>query len=441
MTTPVIDNAGAAAPADALNLPVPKVPRDKRQAAMPFILIAVLIDMVSIGIIVPVIPALVGSLTGSQTDHAFWLGVVSFAFGIANFFGAPILGGLSDRYGRRPVLLLGFCGLAFTFFATALSSTLWMLIVVRLLGGGLQANAAVANAYVADISAPEERAKRFGMLGAMFGIGFILGPAMGGVLGAIDLHLPFFVAGGFALVNLAYGFFVLPESLPLDRRRPFTWQSANPITSLKALAKLKGVGRLVGVIACTGLAQGVLYNSWVLYATFKFGWDSSANGWSLAAIGVVSVFVQGYLLGKLLKKFAPPRLAVFGLISSMLAYALWGAAVAGWMMYAVIFANVLGFTVSSSIQSIVSSAADDRSQGQTMGAVSALNSLTAVLGPLITTPLLMMVSHLPQGHWAIGAPLYCGALLQAMALFLAWTHFRRMDTQPPRAAMARPGTP
>ena len=441
MTTPVTADAGAAAPADALKPPAPKLPRDQRAAAMPFILVAVLIDMVSIGIIVPVLPALVGSLTGSQADHAFWLGVVSFAFGIANFFGAPILGGLSDRYGRRPVLLLGFCGLAFTFFATALSSTLWMLIVVRLLGGGMQANAAVANAYVADISAPEERAKRFGMLGAMFGIGFILGPAMGGVLGAIDLHLPFFVAGGFALVNLAYGFFVLPESLPLDRRRPFTWQSANPITSLKALAKLKGVGRLVGVIACTGLAQGVLYNSWVLYATFKFGWDSSANGWSLAAIGVVSVFVQGYLLGKLLKKFAPPRLAVFGLISSMLAYALWGAAVAGWMMYAVIFANVLGFTVSSSIQSIVSGAADDRSQGQTMGAVSALNSLTAVMGPLITTPLLVAVSDLPQGHWAIGAPLYCGALLQAMALFLAWTHFRRAGTLPPRAALATPGTP
>lgn len=437
MTTPVIDNAGVATPVE-----VPKpTGRDKRQAAMPFILVAVLIDMVSIGIIVPVIPALVGSLTGSQADHAFWLGVVSFAFGIANFFGAPILGALSDRYGRRPVLLLGFCGLAFTFFATALSTTLWMLIVVRLLGGGLQANAAVANAYVADITAPVDRAKRFGMLGAMFGIGFILGPAMGGVLGAINLHLPFFVAGAFALVNLLYGCFVLPESLPVDRRRAFAWSSANPITSLKALANLKGVGRLVGVIACTGLAQGVLYNCWVLYATFKFGWDSSANGWSLAAIGVVSVFVQGYLLGKLLKKFPPHRLAVFGLISSMLAYALWGAAVAGWMMYAVIFANVLGFTVNSSIQSIVSSAADDRSQGRTLGAVSALNSLTAVMGPLITTPLLVMVSDLPQGHWAIGAPLYCGALLQAMALFFAWTHFRRMAAQPPRVAVVTPGAP
>ena len=224
MTDPVIDNAGVAAAVD----PSKPLARDKRQAAMPFILIAVLIDMVSIGIIIPVLPALVGSLTGSQADHAFWLGVVSLAFGIANFFGAPILGALSDRYGRRPVLLLGFCGLAFTFFATALSTTLWMLIVVRLLGGGMQANAAVANAYVADITAPADRAKRFGMLGAMFGIGFILGPAMGGVLGAIDLHLPFFVAGTLALVNLMYGCFVLPESLPVDRRRAFEWKSANP---------------------------------------------------------------------------------------------------------------------------------------------------------------------------------------------------------------------
>ena len=160
----------------------------------------------------------------------------------------------------------------------------------------------------------------------------------------------------------------------------------------------------------------------------------------LAAIGVVSVFVQGYLLGKLLKRFPPPRLAVLGLISSMLAYALWGAAVAGWMMYAVIFANVLGFTVNSSIQSIVSGAADERSQGQTLGAVSALNSLTAVMGPLITTPLLVMVSDLPQGHWAIGSPLYCGALLQATALYLAWTHFRRMGNRAPQAVAAASGT-
>ncbi|MEN9544354.1 MAG: hypothetical protein RLZZ598_1187, partial [Pseudomonadota bacterium] len=222
---------------------------------MPFILITVLIDMVSIGLIVPVLPALVGTFTANPAEQAFWYGAVAFAFGIANFFGAPILGGLSDRYGRRPVLLIGFCGLALNFFATALATALWMLIAVRLVGGAMQANAAVANAYVADITAPEKRARRFGQLGAMFGLGFILGPVIGGILGGINLHLPFFVAGTLALLNLLYGWFVLPESLPVERRHPMSWAAANPINSLRTLSRLKGVGLLVAVIACTGLAQ------------------------------------------------------------------------------------------------------------------------------------------------------------------------------------------
>lgn len=391
---------------------------------MPFILITVLIDMMSIGLIVPVLPALVGSFTGSQSDQAFWFGAVMFAFGIANFFGSPLLGALSDRYGRRPVLLLGFCGLALNFFATALSTALWMLIAVRVVGGAMQANAAVANAYVADITPPEQRARRFGMLGAMFGLGFILGPALGGLLGAIDLQLPFFVAGGLSLLNLLYGFFVLPESLPPEKRRPFAWRSANPLITLKTLARLKGVGPLVGVIACTGLAQGILYNCWVLYTTFKFGWGPQENGWSLAAVGVVSVIVQGGLLGPLLRRFTPQRLAVAGLVSSTLAYACWGAASAGWMMYAVVFANLLGFTVTASIQGIVSGAADASSQGQTMGSVSSLNSLMAVVAPMIGAPLLGLVSHLPRGDWGIGAPLFFASSLQFCALVLAWSHFR-----------------
>ncbi|WP_418315180.1 MFS transporter [Piscinibacter sakaiensis] len=410
-----------------------------RQAAMAFIMIAVLIDMLAIGVIVPVLPALVGSLTGSQADQALWLGVVAFAFGFSNFFASPLLGALSDSFGRRPVLLIGFCGLAISFFATALSTTMAMLVVVRMIGGGMQANIAVANAYVADISAPDERAKRFGLLGAMFGVGFILGPAMGGVLGAIDLHLPFFAAGSLALLNVLYGWFVLPESLPQASRKRFAWKAANPIAALRRLSALKGIGRLVGVIACTGLAQGILYTTWVLYTTFKFGWTTADNGWSLAAVGVMSVIVQGWLLGKLLKHMSAQRLAVIGLVSATFAFAMWGAAPAGWFMYLVIVANIFGYTVTAAMQSIVSSAADASSQGETMGAVSSMNSLTAVIAPLIGAPLLGAVSHLPQGHWAIGTPLYFGAMLQALALLLAWTHFRnRRRQRRAEAAVAAP---
>jgi DHA1 family tetracycline resistance protein-like MFS transporter len=408
----------------------------QRPAAMRFIMLTVLIDMVSIGLIIPVLPALVGTFTGSQADQAFWYGAVAFAFGIANFFGAPILGALSDRYGRRPVLLLGFCGLALNFFATALSTALWMLIAVRLVGGAMQANAAVANAYVADITPPEERARRFGLLGAMFGVGFILGPVMGGLLGHIDLQLPFFVAGGLSLLNLLYGYFVLPESLPMERRRAFEWKRANPVSALRALTQLKGTGMLVAVIACTGLAQFVLYTTWVLYTTFKFGWGPLENGWSLAVVGIMSVLVQGVLLGRLLKRFSPQRLAVIGLTSSTLAYVLYGAATQGWMMYAIIVVNLLGFTVAASIQSIISSAADASMQGQTMGSVSSLNSLMAVVAPVIGAPLLGVVSNLPHGDWRIGAPFYFSAVLQGAGLLLAWIHFRALRRNRPAVSPA-----
>ena len=403
----------------------PPAASTKPAAAMRFIMLTVLIDMVAIGLIIPVLPILVGSFTTSQSSQAFWYGAVAFAFGIANFFGSPILGALSDRYGRRPVLLLGFCGLGLNFFATALSTALWMLIAVRLVGGAMQANQAVANAYVADITAPQDRAKRFGMLGAMFGLGFIIGPVMGGLLGAINLHLPFFVAGTLAMVNLAYGYFVLPESLQPENRHAFDWRKANPVTALRGLTQLKQVGPLVAVVACTGLAQFVLYTSWVLFTTFKFGWGPLQNGWSLAAVGITSALVQGFLLGPLLKRFSARRLAVLGLISSTLAYAAWGMATAGWMVYAIIFLNILGSTVNAAMQSIISSAADARSQGKTLGAVSSLNSLMAVIAPVIGAPLLGMVSHLPRGDWRIGAPFYLCAILQAVALALAILHFRR----------------
>lgn len=394
---------------------------------MPFIMIAVLIDMAAIGVIVPVLPTLVASFSTDQADQAFWYGVVAAAFGLANFVASPILGALSDRFGRRPVMLLGFMGLGVSFFGTAMTTSLIGLIIARTLGGAMQANVAIANAYVADISAPEERAKRFGFLGAMMGVGFIVGPVVGGLLGAVNLHLPFYLAGSLTLMNLLYGYFVLPESLPLDKRKSFSWRSANPATSLRKLGQLKGVGPLVGVVAFSGLAQFVLYTVWVLHNSFKFGWGPRENGWSLAAVGIVAVLVQGVLLGRLLQRFSPQKLAMWGLVSSVMAYTLWGVATEGWMMYAVIAVNLLGGTVTASVQSMISSAADSKSQGQTMGAVSSLNGLMAVLAPLLGAPMLAMVSHYPQGDWRIGAPFYFCALLQVASLLLAVLHLRRHD--------------
>ena len=392
---------------------------------MPFIMLTVLIDMMAIGVIIPVLPPLVAAFSTSQADQAYWYGVAAGTFGLASFLASPVLGALSDQFGRRRVLLLCFLGLALSFFGTALATTLPGLIAFRIVGGAMQANAAIASAYVADISSPELRAKRFGLLGAMMGLGFIFGPVIGGVLGDIDLHLPFYVSGTLALLNLAYGYLVLPESLPDGRRKRFDWRTANPVTSLSKLAQLRGVGPLVGVVAFSGLAQFVLYTCWVLYGNFKFGWGPRESGWSLAAVGVVALAVQGFLLGRMLKLMSPQRLAIVGLVSSVLAYALWGAATEGWMMFVVIGVNIFGVTVATTVQSMISSAADSHSQGQTMGAVSALNSLMAVVAPMLGAPLLAMVSHFPRGDWRIGAPFFFCAALQAVSLGLAILHLRR----------------
>jgi DHA1 family tetracycline resistance protein-like MFS transporter len=400
-----------------------KQARAGRQAAMPFIMATVLIDMIAVGLIIPVLPPLVGTFTTSQAEQAFWYGAVTIAFGIANFFASPILGRLSDRYGRRPVLLIGFSGFALSFFITGLATALWMLLVVRLFSGAMQANIAVANAYVADITAPEQRAQAFGKLGAMLGMGFILGPVLGGILGGINLHLPFFVAGGLACLNWLYGYFVLPESLPVERRQPFVLREANPVNSLRGLTELKGVGSLV-VVALSGLAQFMTHTSWVLYTTFKFGWGPTQNGWSLFAIGLMSVLVQGVLLGRLLKRFSPQRLAIMGLVSSIVFYLACGAATEGWMLIVAILVNVLGFASTAAMQSIISNAADPMTQGRTAGAVASLNSMMAVVAPAIGAPLLATVSHLPHGDWRIGAPFYFCAALQAASMLIALRHFR-----------------
>ena len=410
---------------------------------MVFILLTVLIDMMAIGIIVPVLPLLVGTFTTSPTEQTFWYGAVALSFGLANFFASPVLGALSDQYGRRPVLLLGFSGLALSFIVTGLATALWMLIVVRLFSGAMQANAAIANAYVADITEPEDRARRFGLVGAMFGMGFMLGPALGGYLGSIDLHLPFFVAGGMAVLNWLYGFFVLPESLPLQRRKPFEWRRAHPFSALTGLGRLHGIGPLIVVIALAALAQFTLHNSFVLYTTFKFGWGPKDNGLALFTVGLMSVLVQRFLLKHLLRRFSVRQLAVGGLLASTSTYFAFGAITQGWMMFVVIIVGtLLGGGASAVIQGQVSNSADARSQGQTMGAVAALNSLMAVMAPVVSASLLGIVSHLPRGDWRMGLPFYFCAALQLTGTVFAARYFARQAPScgPPGAApvMAAP---
>ena len=396
-----------------------------RSAAMRFIMVAVLIDMISIGLMIPVLPHLVGQFTQSQADQAFWFGAVSFAFGIANFFGSPILGTLSDRFGRRPVLLIGFCGLAFNFFMTAAATSLWMLVAVRLVGGGMQANISVANAYVADITPPEDRARRFGLLGAMMGLGFILGPALGGILGDIDLRLPFVASGSLAVLNWIYGYFVLPESLPKERRTPFDWRKANPVASLMGLIHLRGVGSLIAVIALSTLSQFMLHSTWVLYATFKFGWGPHQTGWSLMMVGIVSVLMQGFLLKHILKRISAQRLALIGLLTSAFAYLGYGLVPESWMLFVVIVLNMPAAATGSLLQSIVSGAAGANIQGRTLGAVASLNSMMAVLAPVLGAGLLAVVSSAPRGDIRLGLPFFVGGLIQLLAFGLAILHFQR----------------
>ena len=391
---------------------------------MRFIMIAVLIDMMSIGLMIPVLPHMVGLFTESKADQAFWFGAVSFAFGIANFFGSPILGALSDRFGRRPVLLIGFSGLAFNFFMTAAATSLWMLVWVRLIGGAMQANVAVANAYVADITPPQDRARRFGLLGAMMGVGFILGPALGGVLGDIDVRLPFVASGTLAVINWIYGYFVLPESLPVEQRTPFAWRIANPISALRGLFDLGGVGPLVAVIALSTLAQFMLHSTWVLYTTFKFGWGPHETGLSLMVVGLANVVMQGVLLRHILKRISPQRLAVIGLFSATIAYTAYGLAPQSWMVFVIILLNMPASATGSTLQSIVSSAANTNVQGQTLGAVSSLNSMMAVIAPLAGAGLLALVSDAPAGSVQLGLPMFVGSFLQLIAFVLAIWHFK-----------------
>ena len=402
----------------------------KRKPAIPFILITLLIDVMGFGLLLPVLPALVGEFTASRDAQTYWYGAMILTFGLTQFICAPILGALSDRFGRRPVLLGSIFGLGSMFLLSALATSLTGLLLARILGGVMAANFAVANAYVADLTAPENRARSFGMIGAAFGIGYVIGPMAGGLLGSIDIRLPFYVAAGLSVANFLYGYFIVPESLPPERRKPVAWRRATPIASLVGLARLKSVGVLVAVIAVANLAQFILHGTWVLYTNFRFGWGPRETGLSLFVVGLMAAVVQGGLLGWLLRKFGERHVVVAGLASGVIAYLAYGLTTVGWVMYAIIFANLLAFAVGPALHAIVSKAADPGEQGVAMGSLTSLNSLMAVTAPFIGTPLLAEVSHLPAGDWRIGAPFFMSALLAFVALVLAAWHFSRQPAHP-----------
>lgn len=390
-----------------------------------FVLIAVFIDMVGVGIAIPVLPALVGAYTASREMQAYWNMAVLGAYGLMQFLCAPMLGAISDRFGRRPVLIAAIVGLGIHYFLIAISPNLYVILIARLIGGVTGASFSVASAYLADITAPEQRAKNFGLIGAAFGLGFICGPMLGGLLGGIDLHLPFYVAACISLVNAIYGFVMVPESLPPERRSAFSPAKANPFRALVALVTHHAVGSLVLVYAFYFIAHMTMIQSWVLSTQFRFGWGPFENGLLLFCVGLLSTIVQGGLLGRLVKRFGEERLVLMAVGSNVIVQTLYAIAPLGWMMYPILFAGFLTFTAGPSIQAVVSKTAEPGTQGVTMGAMQSIASLAGVLGPLLGNALLAQVADLPPGDIRLGANFFLCAALNLLAFLLAWRRLSR----------------
>lgn len=401
-----------------------------RKASQAFIMVTVFLDVLGIGLIIPVLPALVGQFTSSPDEQAHWYGLLSAMYGVMQFLCMPMLGALSDRFGRRPVLLLSIFGLAISLLVQAMATSLMALLLIRIVSGGTAASFSVANAYIADITPAENRGKAYGLLGAAFGMGFIFGPMIGGLLGGQDVRLPFFVAAALALINWFYGYFVLPESLPQDRRTSFSLLRANPMSALSHLAQMRGVGLMIVVFALSVFAQFILQSTWVLYTTFRFQWTPTDNGIALFCVGALSAIVQGGLQGRLLEYFGERRLLLIGFTSATIAFFCYGAITVGWMMYVIMFANFMSIATGPTLQALVSRAAGAHEQGVTQGALNAINGLSIIFGPLIGTAILAQVGHLQSNDWRMGATFYLCAALQGVALILAWLHFRKAQRQP-----------
>ncbi len=389
-----------------------------RQAAMAFILVTLFLDILGIGIIVPILPELVKEFMGGDAALAGrYVGIIAATYALMQFFFAPILGALSDRFGRRPVILVSLFGLGIDYLLQGWAPSIGWLFLGRAIAGVMGASITTANAYIADVSTPENRARNFGLVGVAFGLGFIMGPALGGLLGGISLRLPFYVSAALVMINWLYGFFVLPESLPPEKRGKFEWKNINPMSSIGNLRKYPIVAGLAVAFVLISMSQRGLENVWVLYTGYRYGWDEMTNGLALALVGVTAVIVQGFLVKPVVSRIGERRAILFGLGLSVFSYIGYGLASEGWMIIAVIVGGSIAGVAGPAINGMVAGAVSPSEQGRVQGSLTALVSVTNIVAPLIfTTGLFSYFTSERAPVELPGAPFFLGAL----CIFAAW---------------------
>ena len=404
----------------------------KRSAALGFIFITILIDVIGFGIIIPVLPALIRQLTGGDiTEAAKYGSWLTFAYAIMQFVFSPVVGALSDKYGRRPVLLLALFGLGIDYVFQAFSPTLALLFIGRVIAGITGASFTTATAYIADISTPEKRAQNFGLVGVAFGLGFIIGPGIGGLCSEWGRHigntghfdwsvrLPFIVAAAFSLLNVLYGFFVLPESLAKENRRAINWKRANPIGSLMHLRKYSIVSGLTVSFFLISIAAHSVQSNWTYYTIYKFNWSSLMVGLSLSVVGVLIAIVQGGLIRLTIPKLGEKNSVYVGLALYVVGMVLFAFASQGWMMFVFLVPYCLGGLCGPALQGIISNQVPANEQGELQGALTSLISVTSFLGPLIMNNLFAFFTGDNAPFKFPGMPFIAGALLILVSIFFA----------------------
>lgn len=385
--------------------------------AFMFVIVAVALNMLSFGLIMPIMPALLEDITGLPGELSVgYSGWLSVTFALANFLAMPFLGALSDRYGRRPVLLASIGMLAVDMVIMGLAPTLAVLFVARALSGLFSATYSVANAYIADVTDPADRGRAFGMTGAAFGFGFIFGPVIGGILGDIHTRLPFFAAAAVAGINFLYGYFILPESLAKEDRRTLDWRRANPFGAMRHFAKLPHIAWFIIAIGFYNIAHAVYPQTWSFHGEIRYDWSEFEIGLSLGLVGIGSAVSQALLTGYLIKRLGPMRAAFFGLSVNAFALLLFAFASAPWMAYAIIIISAIGGVAMPAINTVTSSLTPRNAQGELQGAQSSIMALTLIFSPILMTQTLQYFSSGDAPVYFPGAAFLLAAIITAVSL-------------------------